>query len=114
MGRGKGSREEVRGCFRSEYPLPTGETEGRTLIKVSSFMTSDKRIISYKIIKYKLIYSLEDHGSQDFKFGNYWKSQSEKAQACLKTSLLGTNGKVRALSPCRLHSHATERSHHIV
>lgn len=51
MGRGKGSREEVRGCFRSEYPLPTGETEGRTLIKVSSFMTSDKRIISYKIIK---------------------------------------------------------------
>lgn len=51
MGVGKGSREEVRSGFHSEYPLPTGKSEGRTLIKVSSFMTSDKWIISYKIIK---------------------------------------------------------------
>lgn len=94
MGRGKGSREEVRGCFRSEYPLPTGETEGRTLIKVSSFMTSDKRIISYKIIKNKLIYSLEEHGSQDFKFmGTTGKVKVKRHRLVLKHHCWGQMGK---------------------
>lgn len=94
-----GSREEVRSCFHSEYPLPTGETEGRTLIKVSSFMTSDKRIISYKIIKNKLIYSLKDHQSQDFKFMGTTGKVKVKSTGLSKTSLLGTNGKSQSFVP---------------
>lgn len=73
------------------------ETEDRTLVKVSSFMTSDKRIINCKIIN---LYGLGGHQSQAFRFvGNTEKFQVKKTQTCFKNITAGDKWKKSELCP---------------